>query len=343
MTRLLQPEETNLMSLDGTNALVWDQERLRIATDAAGLALWSWNVDTDEIALDQRAHSLWGMPEDFQVTFEGLSRQIHPADLDKVRDAFEATRTVSGAYEIDFRIMRGGDISWISARGQGGDIGMVGRIMFAVFLDVTERKQAEEAREMLAGEMSHRVKNLFSIATALTSIAARSAATTADMAKDLTQRLTALGRAHDLIRPLSSKQDKASLGALLTVLLAPYSDEAAAGDRVQISTLDVPVGETAATTLALIIHELATNSIKHGALSAADGSLKIECAKVDNDVVMVWTEQGGPPVPTEKPEGFGTKLLSRSVAGQLSGSIDFDWRTNGLVATVRMNEARIAR
>jgi two-component sensor histidine kinase len=331
------------VSQDRTKDLVWDQERLRIATDAAGFALWSWNVDTDEIALDQRAHGLWGVPEDRQVTFESLSRQIHPEDLDRVRNAFEATRTELGAYEIDFRITHGGDIRWISARGQGGDVGMVGRIMFAVFLDVTKRKQAEEAREMLAGEMSHRVKNLFSIATALTSIAARSAATTADMAKDLTQRLTALGRAHDLIRPLSSKQDKASLGALLAILLAPYSDEAAAGDRVQISTLDVPVGETAATTLALIVHELATNSIKHGALSAAGGSLEIECTRAGADIVMVWTERGGPPIPSQKPEGFGTKLLGRSVAGQLGGLIDFDWQTDGLVATVRMNEARIAR
>ena len=70
---------------------------------------------------------------------------------------------------------------------------MVGRIMFGIFLDVTERKVAEEAREMLAGEMSHRVKNLFAIASALTEIASRSAATTKEMAHDLTQRLIALG------------------------------------------------------------------------------------------------------------------------------------------------------
>ena len=71
--------------------------------------------------------------------------------------------------------------------------------------DVAQRKQAEEAREMLAGEMSHRVKNLFSIASALTAIAARSAATTTEMAHDLTQRLTSLGRAHDLVRPVPSR------------------------------------------------------------------------------------------------------------------------------------------
>ena len=73
---------------------MWDADRLRIATDAAGVALWSWNVDTDEIALDERAHGLWGVPERRLVTFEDLSARIHPEDLDRVRAAFTATREI---------------------------------------------------------------------------------------------------------------------------------------------------------------------------------------------------------------------------------------------------------
>ena len=121
--------------------------------------------------------------------------------------------------------MVGDEIRWISARGQGDDAGIVGRIMYGIFLDVTGRKQAEEGHELLAGEMSHRVKNLLAIAAGLTAITSRSAATTAEMAQELTQRLTALGRAHDLVRPLPGQGGKAALlGDLLTVLLAPYDD-----------------------------------------------------------------------------------------------------------------------
>ena len=190
------------MSWAGSDTQVWDAERLRMATDAAGVALWSWNVDTDEIAMDERAHALWGVSSSRrQVTFEDLSARIHPADLDRVRTAFQDTRKVMGAYDLDFRILNGNAVRWVSARGQGADLGIVARIMFGVFLDVTERKQAEEVREMLAGEMSHRVKNLFAIASSLTTLAARSATSTTEMARDLTQRLAALGRAHDLIRP----------------------------------------------------------------------------------------------------------------------------------------------
>ena len=197
-----------MLSPQGSSALVWDAERLRIAADAAGIALWEWNVDTDVIALDERAHGLWGVPQsDTTVTFEQLSSKIHPQDLGRVQAAFAATRTMAGCYEIDFRIQpNGDDVRWVSARGQSGDVGIVDRTMFGVFTDVTDRKQAEEARDMLAREMSHRVKNLFALANALTAIAARSAETTTEMATDLSHRLTALGRAHDLARPLRAEK-----------------------------------------------------------------------------------------------------------------------------------------
>lgn len=205
---------------------VWDADRLRIASDAAGVALWSWDVDTDEIALDQRAHDLWGVAANSDlVTFEDLSARIHPEDLDRVRAAFAATREIFGSYEIDFRITEGDAIRWVSARGRGDDKGIIGRIMFGVFLDVTKRKIAEEAREMLANEMSHRVKNLFAIAAALTQISSRAAATPKEMAADLTQRLTALGHAHELVRPLLGEQKKATnLGVLLAILLGAYDE-----------------------------------------------------------------------------------------------------------------------
>jgi hypothetical protein len=134
--------------------------------------------------------------------------------------------------------------------------------MFGIFLDVTQRKQAEEANELLAGEMSHRVKNLLTIATALTQITSRSAATKEDMAHELTSRLIALGRAQDLIRPVPGRKSEATLlGDLVSVLLAPY-DEKGASVRIRVSVPKMNVGETSSTALALVIHELATNSAK---------------------------------------------------------------------------------
>jgi two-component sensor histidine kinase len=329
------------MSGQTTSPSVWDANRLRIATDAAGVALWSWNVDTDEIALDERAHGLWGVVGE-AVTFEDLSARIHPEDLDRVRAAFAATREMLGAYEVDFRILHGSEVRWVSARGRGDDQGIVGRVMFGVFLDVTERKLAEEAREMLAGEMGHRVKNLFAIAAALTAISARSTTTTTEMSRDLTQRLTALSRAHDLVRPVLSEPKKAApLADLLAVLLAPYDDKEA-GDRVRISVPELLVGEASATTLALIVHELATNSIKYGALSTATGTVDVSCTEHDSEVVIIWTERGGPAVVASRgPAGFGSQLVTRSISSQLGGTITFDWPAEGVIVTLGMSKARL--
>lgn len=335
------------MSSEPTSPPVWDAKHLRLATEAAGVGLWAWNVDTDKITMDEHAFDMWGVPYGDAVTFEDLSAHIHPKDLDRVRAGFAATRSVVGPYEIDFRIMVGDSVRWVSARGQGGDVGIVGRVMTGIFLDVTQRKQAEEAHELLAGEMTHRVKNLLAIASALTTLTCRSSKTTAEMARNLTHRLAALGRAHDLVRPGPGRAPKAALlGDLLTVLLAPYDEMGSFRGRVRVSVPRVSVGEAAATTLALVFHELATNALKYGALSAPDGTLDVSCAAnggSHGDIVLVWSERGGPRVvaPT-KPAGFGRAMAVRGMSGHLGGSIQFDWAQAGLVATLQMNKDRLA-
>jgi two-component sensor histidine kinase len=323
---------------------VWREEHLRLAIEAACVALWSWNVDDDCFNIDERAFDLWGLEQADSVTFEELSAHIHPADRDRVRAAFTATRSVAGSYEIDFRIMVGDDVRWISARGRGADAGIVDRVMFGVFLDVTGRKQAEEGHELLAGEMSHRVKNLLSIAAGLTQLTARNASSAADMAGELTQRLISLGRAHDMVRPLPGGQGKATLlGDLLSVLLSPYDETAAFSGRIRVAVPRMGIGEQSATALAMIVHELATNSVKHGALSLADGSLEVSSRSDGDTIELVWAETGGPPI-TGYPSmtGFGSKLAERSVTRQLGGELTYDWQKRGLVVTIRLREDRLA-
>lgn len=323
---------------------MWDERHLRLGVTAAGVALWAWNVDSDRITMDEIGYDLWALPTKEPVTFEDLSAHIHPADRDRVRAAFNATRGIVGPYEIDFRLLIGEEIRWVSARGRGDDEGILDRVMFGVFLDVTGRKQAEEAQELLAGEMSHRVKNLIAIAGALTAMTSRSAETKEEMARELTQRLTALGRAHDLVRPVPGQTENAALlGDLISVLLMPYDDIGAFSGRIRVSVPRLGIGEAAATNLALILHELATNSVKHGALSKDAGLLDVACLIDGEDAVLVWTESGGPPVvaPTED-KGFGSKLLDRIVTRHFQGSFDFDWSAEGLVATLRLKTSTLS-
>lgn len=327
-----------------SNPSAWSATSLRLAISAAGVALWSWNVTNDKFAMDERGFALWNLPPSDSVTFEDLSAHVHPLDRERVRTAFLATRAIVGAYEIDFRIMVGDEIRWISARGIGDDTAVHMGLAYGIFLDVTGRKQAEEGHELLAGEMSHRVKNLLAVAMGLTQLTSRSTTTAKEMAAELTGRLSALGRAHDLVRPLPGHQGTAALlGDLIAVLLSPYEDTDAFSGRIRVAVPRMGVGEATATTIALIVHELATNSLKYGALCSDSGRLDISGCNDGDDVRIVWTEHGGPPVtPGERPPGYGSRLVERSVAGQLGGSIDYDWAESGLIVTLWTKASKLA-
>ncbi len=332
------------MAAKGSETQVWWDSYIPRAIEAARLAVWAWQVETDRFAMDERGFELWGVKQSEEVTFEQLSVRIHPVDRDRVRAAFNATRSITGSYEIDFRILIGNDVRWIAARGQGSDDGIVGRVMCGIFLDVTGRKQAEEGSELLAGEMSHRVKNLLAIASGLTQMTARSAKSVEEMAQSLTQRLTALNRAHDLVRPLPKSQGKAALlGDLFSILLAPYDESAAFSGRIRVSVARMGVGMKSATALAMAIHELATNSVKYGSLSSDTGFLDVSSKLKGDDLIVTWTETGGPSISEpQELKGFGSKLLSRSVSGPLGGEVVYDWQESGLVVTLRMLQDRLS-
>lgn len=321
---------------------IWELDGLGFAMEAAGVALWSWNVDSDKIRLDDRAFELWGLPPADTVTFEELSANIHPEDLDKVRASFAAKRERFGLYETDFRLLLGKEVRWVSARGKGEDRDIVGRIMYGIFLDITVRKRAEEARELIAGEIHHRINNLFALTSALTRIAARTNATTQEMADDLVLRVTALSEAHQLIRPQLNVQSPArELEQLLAVLLKPYLEKDLSKNRVKIAVPKLLIGEHSVTAIALIIHELATNSMKYGALSLATGTVEISGQDQGDDVEITWQDHGSLAVSAPKSSGFGSRLIKASVEDQLGGTINTDWAADGITVTIKLNKARL--
>ncbi|WP_348628280.1 PAS domain-containing protein [Rhizobium sp. WW_1] len=121
--------------------------------------------------MDAIAYQMWDVPRKGALTFEDLSAKIHPADRDRVRTAFAAMRATDGPFEIDFRILtEAKQVSWVSARGQEKGRDIEARKMTGIFLDVTGRKQAEADHELLAGEISHCVKNLLALASGLTAM-----------------------------------------------------------------------------------------------------------------------------------------------------------------------------
>jgi PAS domain S-box-containing protein len=221
--------------------------------------------------------------------------------------------------------------------------------IFAEGYDVTERVEGEKKQHLLLRELNHRVKNLFAVASGMVALSARSASTPKEMSRDLRGRFDALARANDLIRPGlvsedDGQHDGTTLEELIRAVLLPYVDNARAQDRecIILHGPPVPVGGDAVTSLALVLHETATNAAKYGALSATEGCIRVDWTLKGQDLHLRWEESDGPAV-AEPPmvKGFGSSLVERSVTGQLQGSIEYDWRREGLTLHVTVPLERL--
>ena len=204
--------------------------------------------------------------------------------------------------------------------------------------DITERKLAQDRQALLMREMRHRVNNLFLVTNAIVSLSARSADSPAEMARAVQGRLSALTRAHELARPglidLSGTfHHETSLRGLIAAIFEPYAD-----DRSKIPARfifdgpDLRISEQAVTNVALVLHELATNAAKYGALSVAGGVVRISSRIDTENLRLSWREEGGPEV-TDRPEeeGFGSVLTRQVVVNQFQGKLEREWHAGGLV------------
>lgn len=198
-----------------------------------------------------------------------------------------------------------------------------------------ELKRTIEARDLLARELSHRIKNVFSVVNGLASASARDSEARA-FAAAFRQRIGALARAHDYVLPGSVSARNAgesTLKGMLEVLLRPYDAD---GTRVRITGDDLPLGQSAATTLALILHEHATNAIKYGALSTPEGRVHVDCRADGASFEITWEERGGPATSGPPAEtGFGTMMVSSGI-DSLGGTMTPEWAASGLRVTLSM-------
>ena len=206
--------------------------------------------------------------------------------------------------------------------------------------DITARQKAQEAQSLLLGEMRHRINNLFAITNSLVTLSARAAKDPMEMAAVVQQRLAALSRAQQLTRPgLIGQETKLSerptLKGLIRTIFAPY--EAEGSERIKITGCDQPISESSMTSVALLLHELATNAAKYGSLTTSTGLVHIDCSSEKNWLVMIWKEQGGPSIkgPPDT-EGFGGGLARQIVSNQFKGRISNEWNKGGLVIKIEI-------
>ena len=327
------------------------QQRFNDALNAAGvIGIWDWHFESDRMFADPRLSAFFGA--DGASAADGASRaafdrMVHPDDRAYVEEEMQRAAFNGGDLAIEYRLIdSGGRVRWVMVRGTGfrDATGQPSRLSGAA-VEITNRKNAEETRRLLIRELHHRIKNTFAVIAGMITMTARSSANVSEMAEVLRGRLVALAAAHELIRPAITAEvghtEQTSLSDLLTAILAPhlYFPE-----QLVLDAPPVEIGVTAATSLALVLHELATNAAKYGALSTSKGQLSVTAHYNGESLQLDWVESGGPAV-VEPPrhEGFGSRLATMSIVGQLAGSIDFQWNETGLTARLVMSRERLAR
>jgi two-component sensor histidine kinase len=197
-----------------------------------------------------------------------------------------------------------------------------------VTIDITERKRAEERQSLLAREVDHRAKNALALAQSIVRLTR--ADTINAYVEAVEGRINALARVHTILS-LSSWRG-AEIGRLVADEMAPY----ASGTQVRAGGPEVSLQPATAQTLALVLHELLTNSAKYGALSTRSGQLSIGWQIVDDMLAMTWEETGGPVVREPTTRGFGTRGILAGIEAQLGGQVSFDWRAEGLVCRLEV-------
>ena len=327
--------------------LLDSEERFRILADAMPQMVWSATPDGFHDYYNARWYDFTGAPLG-STDGEGWSGMIHPDDRDRAQARWRASLDSGEPYGIEYRLRHhDGSHRWVlgralAMRDEGGTIVR----WFGTCTDIHEQKVASDDRELVSQELSHRIKNIFAVVAGLIGFAARGRPEFAPAAGDLRDRITALGRAHDFVRPHSAHSRPAgaqdSLSGLLDQLFEPY--RRADGGGVSVEGADIAIDDRSATPLALLFHELATNASKYGALSTADGGVTLAVALEGEEVVLVWREEGGPAVAEpERTTGFGSQLIEMAAVRQLGGAVTRDWRRTGLWVTIRVPRASFSR
>ena len=255
---------------------------------------------------------------------------VFPRALAGETVAIETTRIAKGGRPID--------VAMTASQMRAPDGAVLG--VAAVIRDITERKRTErelhetrDRQRLLINELNHRVKNSLAIVQAIAQQSFKGAHSSPEARAAFEGRLSALSSAHDLLTRES--WETASMGQVIADAVAPYRGHP---ERFEIEGPDLRLPPKTAVSLALALHELATNAVKYGGLSNNDGCVEIKWAVEEaggaERLRLVWREKGGPPVTPPEKRGFGSRLIERSLAAEFGGTVTIDFNPEGVVCTV---------
>ncbi len=330
-------------------ALESSELRFRTLADTMPQMVWSTLPDGHHDYYNARWYEFTGVPEG-STDGEGWNDMFHPDDREHAWATWRHSLETGEPYQIEYRLRHHtGQYRWTLGRAlpihdaQGHILRWIGTCT-----DIHESRLVAEERELVAQELSHRIKNIFAVLTGIVGLSARNNPEAKTFADQLRQRIFAMGEAHDFVRPhrefSSASSGQGMLSDFVARLMRAYNEGEGHQVRVRFAGDDARIDDAAATPLALLFHELATNAAKYGALSTPDGHVDVIGESTSSDYRLVWRESGGPA--TVEPAtlaGFGTRLVGMSVEGQMRGRLTRKWRHEGLEVEIVLPKDALAR
>jgi PAS domain S-box-containing protein len=320
--------------------LASSEKRLRLAVDAAQMAIWDLDMATGEVAHSPDLNRMLGFPEDACPTLEQLRSRYAPGARERL-EAEGAAATARGETSLQTRVNYivpdRGEVTYVlrAALAEPEKPGETSTRVIGVLFDATEQARAEERLNTINGELLHRLKNM----TNLAGIFARQTWGGDPRLETYLGRIRALAMSADLM--FGTRDSSLHLHHVIDQSLKPFFGEFQ--DRIVLDGPDAVLPDNLLTGLALVLHELATNAVKYGALSHPSGQVALVWQIDGSHLKVQWTETGGPRVEAPSSTGFGLNLLRRGALAP-PNLVTLDFRPEGLIAnlTIVLDKAHCA-
>jgi PAS domain S-box-containing protein len=308
-----------------------------------GVGVLEWNLRTNKVVWNPELAAIFGLEPDVMKSYADFRARIHPDDSAVVEYARNAVVRHYERLSVEFRIIRpDGRVRWISATGgilydevTGEPTRIIGNST-----DITERKRAEERQHALVAELHHRVKNVLATVSAVVSRTRQGSRSVESFAMALEGRIHSMAIAHELLS--SARWRGISLRELVRCELAPYATR----DNAEIRGPEVILHPQAGQAMAIVLHELATNAAKYGALSTENAHVSIRwyCPLNGSQrpVVLEWQETGGPPVVAPRKSSYGTGIIRDLIPYELGGTVDYVLAPGGVQCRLELPAAWIS-
>jgi PAS domain S-box-containing protein len=312
-------------------ALAERNAQFDLAHRAARVGCYTHDISAKTMLISRASMATYGLSQStIEVTAQQWQARVHRDDVQRLRaEHIVAFKERRPELVNEFRIVRpGGEVRWIESRSliAYDHVGRAKR-MTGIYIDVTDRRKAEDHKSLLIAELDHRVKNMLACVSAIARRSRECSRSMDEFLEVLDGRISSLANTHALLS--RSRWEGVGLGELVRSVLIFCAKH----ENALIEGPEVDLAAEAAQTLSMVLHELATNAAKYGALSNGHGRVAIHWRRASRGskgkLVLEWRETGGPQIIAPKATGYGTSVICDLVPYELGGSVDYQLAREG--------------